>query len=51
MRITSMSGVRYFVTFIDDFLKKVWLYMSKSKRDCFKKFNEFKAFTETQSEY
>lgn len=31
IRTTSMGGVRYFVTFIDDFSRKVWLYVLKSK--------------------
>ena len=44
--ITFISGVRYFVTFIGDFLRKVWLYALKSKEGSFEKFKEFKALVE-----
>lgn len=46
-----MSGAGYFVTFIDDFLRKVWLYALKSKGECFQRFKEFKALVETQSKH
>ena len=45
-----MSGARYFVTFIDDFSNKVWMYVLKSKVECFERFMEFKAFVEMQLE-
>ena len=38
MRTTSMGGGRYFLTFIDDFSRKVWVYVLKSKREVFEKF-------------
>ncbi len=31
MRTTSLGGARYFVTYIDDFSRKVWVYSLKSK--------------------
>ena len=51
MRTTSMGGARYFVTFIDDFSRKVWVYLLKSKGECFERFKEFKALVETQSQH
>jgi len=51
MRTASMGGAKYFVTFIDDFSRKVWLYALKTKGECFEKFKEFKALVETQSEH
>ena len=32
MRNTSADWAKYFVTFVDDFSKRVWVYMKKSKR-------------------
>jgi transposase InsO family protein len=51
MRTTSIGGSRYFVTFIDDFSRRVWLYTLKTKGECLEKFKEFKALAETQSEH
>jgi transposase InsO family protein len=51
MRTTSLGGARYFVTYIDDFSRKVWVYSLKSKGECLEKFKEFKALVETQSEH
>jgi transposase InsO family protein len=51
MRTTSLGGARYFVTYIDDFSRKVWVYLLKSKGECLEKFKEFKALVETQSEH
>lgn len=39
------------MTFIYNFLRKVWLYELKPKGECFKKFEEFKVFIEIQSEH
>jgi transposase InsO family protein len=51
MRTTSLGGARYFVTYIDDFSRKMWVYLLKSKGECLEKFKEFKALVEKQSEY
>lgn len=51
MKTTSMGGCKYFVTFIDDFSRKIWLYPIKAKSECFEKFKEFKALVEKQSEH
>jgi hypothetical protein len=47
MRTTSMGGAKYFVTFIDDFSRKVWLYVLKTKDECFIRFKKFKALVKT----
>ena len=47
----SMGGAKYFVTFGDDFWRKVWIYMMKSKGEWFDRFKEFQTFVETQLEY
>ena len=49
MKITSMGGARYLVTFIDG--KKDVVVWVESIWDCFEKFKEFKALVETQSKY
>lgn len=47
MKTISMGGVRYFLAFIDKFLRKVWVYMLKAKRECLETFEEFKVFVAT----
>ena len=46
--ILSRGGARYFVSFIDDFSRKVWIYMLKRKSDAFDCFKVFKALVENQ---
>ena len=48
MKNTSMDGEGYSITFIDDSSRKVWLYVLKSKGDCFEK---FKVLVKTQSKH
>jgi hypothetical protein len=50
MKTPLMGGCKYFVTFIDDFSRSIWLYPIKAKSECFAKFKEFKALVEKQSE-
>ncbi|RVW32428.1 Retrovirus-related Pol polyprotein from transposon TNT 1-94 [Vitis vinifera] len=40
--VESHSGCRYYVTFIDDFSRKVWVYFLKAKDEVFGKFKEWK---------
>jgi len=40
----------YFLTFINDLNRKIWIYFLKHKSETFAKFNEFKAEAEKQSE-
>jgi hypothetical protein len=49
MQIKSIGGRFYFLTFIDDFSKKIWIYFLKHKFETFAKFKEFKVDTEKQS--
>ena len=49
MKILSFGGARYFVTFIDDFSKKMLVYILKSKHQVLNKFEEWKAMVETQT--
>ncbi|KAE8707081.1 hypothetical protein F3Y22_tig00110387pilonHSYRG00804 [Hibiscus syriacus] len=39
----SLGGSRYYVTFIDDFSRKVWVYFLKQKSEVFEKFKLWKA--------
>ena len=38
----SLGGSLYYVTFIDEFSRKTWLYLLKTKDEVFSKFQEFK---------
>jgi transposase InsO family protein len=50
MPSSSISGYVYYVSFIDDYSCKTWLYLLKSKDEVFNKFKEFKALIENLSE-
>jgi len=50
MAATSLSEYVYYVTFIDDFSRKCWIYFLKAKDEVLSKFKEFKALTENHSE-
>ena len=41
-RIASLAGNTYYVTFIDDHTRKVWLYYMKAKSKVFQHFKHFK---------
>jgi hypothetical protein len=43
MPVKYLGGYMYYVIFIDDYLRKMWLYLLKSKDEVFSKFQEFKA--------
>lgn len=45
----SMSGGRYFMTLIDDFSRKVWMYILKTKDQALEKFMMWKVLVETQT--
>ena len=49
MNISSVGDNKYFLTFIDDFSRKTWIYVLKSKDEVFHCFKIFKAFVERQS--
>lgn len=48
-RVPSHRGARYFLSIIDDFSRKVWIYILKNKSESFAKFKEWKALVETQT--
>jgi hypothetical protein len=45
----SLSGCEYYLTFIDDYSRKTWIYFLKTKSEVFKRFQEFRALMENQS--
>lgn len=50
MPSTSLSGYEYYLTFIDDYSRKTWIYFLKGKDEVFGKFKEFKALIANHSE-
>ena len=50
MSSSSLSGYVYYVSFIDDFFRKTWIYFLKNKYEVFSKFKEFKALIENHIE-
>ena len=49
MPMASMGGALYFVTFIDDFSRKVWVYSIRRKDQVLSIFQRFVALVETQT--
>jgi len=47
--VASLGGSRYYVTFIDDSTRKVWVYFLKNKSDVFETFKKWKAEVENQT--
>ena len=50
MEIKYLGGNQYYVTLIDDFSRKTWLYLLKNKDEVFKKFQEFRNEAENLTE-
>ena len=48
--VPSLEGSRYYVSFIDDFFRMTWIHFLKNKLDVFKRFLEFKALVENQTD-
>jgi hypothetical protein len=48
--VPSLGKSMYYVSFIDDFSRKTWIYFLKKKSEFFDRFKEFKALVENQSE-
>lgn len=46
----SLGKSQYFISFIDDWSRKVWIYFLKTKDEAFDKFSEWKKMVELQSE-
>ena len=45
----SIGGAKYFISFIDDFSRKVWVYVMKAKSESFEMFKAWKVLVENQS--
>ena len=50
MSSSPLSGYVYYVSFIDYFSRKTWIYFMKNKYEVFNKFKEFKALIENHTE-
>jgi hypothetical protein len=48
--VPSLGKYVYYVSFIDDFLRKTWIYFLRKKSEVFDRFKEFKALVENQTE-
>ncbi|RDY05897.1 hypothetical protein CR513_10194, partial [Mucuna pruriens] len=48
LKVKSFSGALYSVTFIDDFSKKLWVYVLKTKDQVLEKFKQFQALVKRQ---
>ena len=49
MSSSSLSGYVYYVSFIDDFSRKTWIYLLKKKDEVFSKFKELKSLIENHT--
>ncbi|RVW71138.1 Retrovirus-related Pol polyprotein from transposon TNT 1-94 [Vitis vinifera] len=47
--VASHGGSRYYITFIDDSSRKVWVYFLKNKSDVFETLKKWKAMVETET--
>lgn len=50
LEVESLSGNKFFVTFIDDALLKVWMYFLRTKDQVFKQFKKFHAIVERETQ-
>ena len=50
MSSSYLSGYVYYVSFLDDFSMKTWIYFMKKKDELFSKFKEFRALIENHTE-
>ena len=48
--VPSLGKSVYYVSFIDDFSRKTWIYFSRKKYEVFDRFKEFKVLVENQTE-
>ena len=49
VQVVSKGGARYFMSFIDDYSKKFWVYFLKNKSEAFATFKKWKAKVENQT--
>jgi transposase InsO family protein len=50
MPSSSISGYVYYVSFVNDYSRKTWIYFLKSKDEVFSKFKKFKTLIENLAE-
>ena len=50
MSSKSLRRYAYYVSFIDDFSRKTWVYFMKNKDEVLRKLKEFKALIENHTE-
>ena len=50
-QVPSLSGGRYFMSVIDDYFRKVWIHILKTKDQALEKFKIWKTLVETQSSF
>ena len=50
LKADSLSGGQYFLTFIDDYTRYIWVYILKHKSEVFARFKEWKALVEKSTE-
>ncbi|KAD3641560.1 hypothetical protein E3N88_30784 [Mikania micrantha] len=49
-RVQSLGGARYFLSLVDGYSRRVWVFLLKSKDETFSKFKEWKVMVENQTE-
>lgn len=49
IEVPTYSGNRYFITFVDEYSRMLWLYLIKLKSDALEVFQKFKVLSEKQS--
>jgi transposase InsO family protein len=50
MSVRSMGGVKYLLTFVDEFSRKVWVYVLKAKHQVLSVFKQFQVSVEREIE-
>nr|GEV03230.1 retrovirus-related Pol polyprotein from transposon TNT 1-94 [Tanacetum cinerariifolium] len=48
-QVESLGGKRYFLSIVDDYSRRVWIYILRFKHEAFRKFNEWKQLVENQT--
>jgi len=48
LEVPSLGGNKYFISFVDEFSRKIWLYLIKAKSEAFDMFQKFKVLVEKQ---
>ncbi|GKE04317.1 retrotransposon protein, putative, ty1-copia subclass, partial [Tanacetum coccineum] len=50
LQVESLEGKRYFLSIMDDYSRRVWVYILRFKHEAFGKFKEWKQLVENQTE-